>query len=434
MLALLIGGLAAGPTVRGWYRQSDNAAHTAALEASRAQQGEATVSDPDDPASWTDYRGPRGLGSSDEQQLVDGFGSAGPTELYRQPIGGGHAGFVVAKGRAVTIEQRRGDEVVSAYDLATGAELWTHAYAALFSESMGGDGPRATPTIEGDTVLALGATGFLHALSLDAGEVRWRHQVLDELGLANLQWGLAAAPLVVDGLVVVATSGIEGPGLVAYDLGTGEERWTSEWLLQGYSSPVVVELGGVRQILHLSGLALVGVDIHSGDILWRFGWDTFKGISAAQPLQIDGQRVFVSTGYDKGSVMVDIRPAGETWGAQALWKTKALRSAFNSPVVVDDTIFGLDEGVLVALSVADGSELWRGPRYGRGQLMYADGKLIVLSEDGEVVLVEATGEAHREVARARALTGRTWNVPALAGGRLLVRNEREMVAWDLRAR
>jgi outer membrane protein assembly factor BamB len=431
VLVLAIVGMAAFPTVQAEWRRSADWEHAAQLDGAAKASASAFVATVD--GDWPAYRGPSRDGLSADVGLLASWPDDGPPEMWRRPVGGGHAGFVVGGGRAFTIEQRRDEEAVVAYDLASGAELWATSWSARFSESMGGDGPRATPTLDGGRVYAYGANGHLVAADAATGAVAWQHEVLADLGMPNLQWGMSSSPLVTERLVVVSTSGKEGPGLVAYDKASGEEVWTTEWLLQGYTSPVLVDIGGVSQILQLAGMSLVGIDPANGDILWSFEWETFKGISAAQPQLLAGDRVFICTGYDKGSALVQLSNDGG-WSASATWTEPSLQCQFNSAVILDETIYALSDGRLVAHDLADGSRLWRGDRYGNGQLMYADGGLLVVGEDGLFARVRASGDAFEEQGRVRALDGRTWAVPALAGGRLLVRNEREAAAYDLRVR
>jgi outer membrane protein assembly factor BamB len=430
---LLIALVLAFPLARDTYRRSADDQHHAALAEDRTLDGAVSVTAPNDPATWTTFRGPMTAGTSTETGLLNAWPVDGPPEVFRRPIGGGHAGFVVTKGRAFTLEQRLEEEVVVAYDLVTGKQLWEFAYAARFSESMGGDGPRSTPTLDGDTLYSLGATGVLLAIDATTGTQRWRHNVLEELEAPNLQWALSASPLVLGDRVIVASSGIDSAGFVAYHTETGEELWTSDWLLQGYATPIAVTLAGQEQILHLAGEALVGIDPDTGDQLWSHPWATFKGIAASQPLLLGDDQIFVSTGYGAGSCMVKVTKTGDTWSTEQVWRTEFMANQFNSSVLVDGVVYGLHDGVLAAQDAATGAPLWEGERYGHGQLMYADGKLIVLADNGTLVLLPATRERPEEISRVAALNGRTWAVPTLAGGRLLVRNEREMVAYDLRA-
>jgi outer membrane protein assembly factor BamB len=407
--------------------------HYARLAAERAAEWKGTPAvNLNTSARWPAYRGLQANGMGDETPLLDTWPEKGPPELYRRPIGAGYAGFVIENGIAYTIEQRGPEEVISAYTLATGNQIWTHAYTALFEERLGGDGPRATPSSDGERLYALGATGVLSALDLASGKPIWTKRILDDRGMKNLTYGMSGAPLVTNGKVVVHTSGMGGPGVVAYQAGTGELLWEGAVRKQGYASVMEVTLLGRSQLMNLAGTELIGLDPETGEDLWRFEWDTWNGLSCAQPLVVSDTQVFVSTGYGKGAALVELSESGGKISATAVWSGMSMKNKFNTSVLLDGVVYGLDEGRIAAIDVATGDRRWKAREFGYGQLIAADGKLIVLSEDGELALVSASATAYEELSSVKALTGKTWNNPALAGGILLVRNETEMVAYDLR--
>ncbi len=223
----------------------------------------------DTSAPWSDFRGARRDGVYREGRIRTDWPAAGLAPMWQQPAGGGYASFVVAGGRAFTIEQRAAREVVAAYDVITGRELWTNTWETDFRESMGGDGPRATPTWAAGRVYALGATGELRSLDEATGRVLWRTNILSDAGASNLQWGMAAAPLVVDNAVVVLPGGAAGQSVLAYDRATGKKLWTALPDQAAYASPMLVTLGGVRQILVFSAQRLVGLSVDGGTVLWE---------------------------------------------------------------------------------------------------------------------------------------------------------------------
>jgi outer membrane protein assembly factor BamB len=379
---------------------------------------------------WTDFRGAR----------RDGHYTAGPIRtdwttlqpLWRQPAGAGYASFVVAGGRAFTVEQRGSDEVAAAYDIQTGRELWTNVWRALFQESMGGPGPRATPTWHDGRVYVLGATGEFRALDAATGRTLWRTDILADTGADNLQWGMAAAPLVVDDTVVVLPGGDNGQSVVAYDRGSGTRVWAALDDPASYSSPMLVTLAGVRQILTFTATRLVGLSPENGRLLWEFPWETQNGVNASQPLIAGPDRVFISSGYGADAAMVQLAAgAGEQLTVRELWRTNRLNNVFTSSVLHDGFIYGLDEAILTCLDASTGELKWKGGRYGYGQVLLASGHLIVLTEEGELALVRADPTAHQEITRVPAIEGKTWNHPAMSDGILLVRNIEEMAAFDL---
>lgn len=426
-LAMGLVAFAAAPALRGW-RQLDGQRHASRLADDRVAAGPATVTDPDDPASWPAFRGAGRDGVAVGSGLASRWAEEGPPELYRHPIGGGYAGFVVGHGRAYTIEQRGNEEVAAAYDLHTGRELWTHTWPGRFSEAMGGDGPRATPTIADGAVFVYGASGDLWALEVETGAVRWKHHPLEELELDNLMWGMSGSPLVVDDRVIVPTSDKDGPAFIAYQTKTGAEVWVSETFAQGYSSPALVTLAGTRQVLHLAQEHVVGIDPATGDTLWRHPWRSSQGVVAAQPVVVGPDRVWVSSGSSTGSTLFRVGADGST---EELWKSAEMSGGFCGAVLREGVLYGLDRGVLSAQSVDTGAILWSAGRFGSGQLLVAGDLLIVAGDEGQIALVRASPDGHEELGRMQALQGQTWNVPMLADGRLLVRNAREMAAFDL---
>ena len=386
------------------------------------------------PPYWTDFRGPLRDGNYRERPIRADWPPEGLEPLWRQPIGGGYASFVVARGRAFTIEQRGGEEVVAAYDPVTGRELWTNAWTASFREMMGGDGPRATPTWFDGRVYALGAQGELRCLDEVTGRVVWRTNILEDAGAKNLQWGMAASPLIVDDTVVVLPGGSGGKSVAAYDRRSGQHAWSALDDQAGYSSPMLVTLAGVRQILVFTGSRMAGITADRGELLWEYPWTTQFGVNASQPLLVGDNRVFVSTGYGTGAGLVEITRNGDTLVPREIWRSNRMKNQFSSSVLHDGFIYGLDEAILACLDARTGDLKWKGGRYGYGQVMLAGDRLIVLSEQGDLALVRATPEKHDELARFAVLEGKTWNHPAMSGGYLLLRNINEMVAFDLRPR
>ena len=382
---------------------------------------------------WPDFRGPNRDGRYLETAIRTDWPREGLPRLWRQPIGLGYASFVVADGRAFTIEQRRQQEVVAAYDVETGRELWTNGWEAEFIEGLGGDGPRATPTYHNDRIYALGALGELRCLMARTGALVWRRNILTENGAPNLTWGMSAAPLIVDENVVVLPGGSGGKSVVAYNKTTGEPAWKALDDPQAYTSPMLVTLAGERQILVVSASRAMGLTPGDGRVLWEHPWSTQMGISVAQPLLLGNDRVFLSAGYGHGAAVIEVSQTGGRFAVRTIWENLRMKNKFTSSVLHEGHIYGLDESILACVEAATGELKWKGGRYGYGQIMLAGDHLIVLTEDGGLALVRATPARHDEVARFQAIEGKTWNHPAIADGRLLVRNVREMAAFDIRA-
>jgi outer membrane protein assembly factor BamB len=387
---------------------------------------------PTSPPYWTAFRGPARDGHYREQPVRTAWPAEGLRPIWKQPIGGGHASFAIAQNRAFTHEQRGNQEVVAAYDVATGRELWTAGWEAAFSEAYGGDGPRATPTWHDGTVFALGATGELRALDAASGQQQWRTNILEDAGASNLDWGVSASPLVVDDVVVVLPGGRNGRSVLAYDRRSGKQVWSALDDAAAYATPMLTTIAGVQQILVFAASRLVGLSVDGGRLLWEYEWPTHGGVNVAQPIVLDQARVFLSAGYGMGAALLRLTRAGDRFNVEEAWRSPRMKNQFTSSVYLDGYIYGLDESILACIDAATGELAWKGGRYGYGQLLLASGHLIVVTEEGELVLVRATAERHTEIARSPALAGRTWNHPAMAGGYLLVRNAAEMAAFDLR--
>ena len=390
------------------------------------------------PPSLLQYRGPQGQGVIDAPQFGTDWQAAPPTLLWKQPIGGGYAQFVVSGDVAVTIEQRGGDEVVACYEAATGKEVWTFAYPALFSEAMGGDGPRATPTIAGERVYAVGGQGDLHCLDLRTGAEVWHADTLAGAG-GPVQWGMSSSPLVTGGMVVV-NPGRNDPASAAaavraYDAATGELSWANGETEGSYASPERATLAGIDQLVIFDGLGLAGLDPADGRELWRQPFETGPRVNAAQPLFLGGDRVFVSNGYGKGnSAVVQVtRDAENAWTADLLWENSRFTNRFSNPVATGGFVYGLREGILMCVDLADGGIRWKSRGgaggYGHGQLLLVHGVILIQCENGQVALVRPDPDRAEEVARIDGVEGKTWNVPAVAGDLLLVRNHLEAACF-----
>jgi len=376
---------------------------------------------------WTNFRGPNRDGHYRQQPVRTDWGSA-LQPLWKQPVGGGYGSFVIAEGRAFTIEQRADREMAVAYDVTTGRELWTSAWPAQFSGSPGGGGPRATPTWDDGRVYALGATGELRAIDAASGRVVWQTNILTDAGAANVDHGTSSSPLVVDNTVVVLPGGGNGHSIVAYDRQSGKRVWSALDDRAAYSSPMLVTLAGVRQILAHTETRLVGLSPQNGTLLWEFPWQTPN--ASAQPLITAPDRVFISAETD--AAMLQLSSVDGQLIARELWRTTRMNNKFTSPVLHDGFIYGLDEAILSCIDASTGDLKWKGGRYGYGQVVLASGHLIVLTEEGELALVRADPASHQEIARFPAIDGKTWNHPALSDGILLIRNIEEMAAFDLR--
>lgn len=406
-----------------------------ALDASRARQTAAPLKAKfEGGVYWTDFRGPNRDGHYEEKPILTDWPKEGLKQLWRQPVGGGYASFVVARGLAFTIEQRRDKEAVTAYELTTGREVWRFEYPAQFQEWMGGDGPRATPTWHDGRVYALGALGDLHCLDAASGKLIWKRNVLYDTKTSNLMYGMATSPLMVDDKLIVSAGAPMSPqskSIIAYHPATGEPLWQANDDKQAYTSPMLVTLAGRRQILAVSASHVMGLAPSDGRVLWAYPWTVQYENAIAQPVILGTNRFMISAGYGTGAAAVEVVPADKELQAGEIWRNKFLKNKFTSSVFYHGYVYGLDEDILVCIDAATGERKWKDGRYGFGQILLASGHIVVLCGDGDLALVKANPEKHEELARFAAIKGKTWNHPAIADGKLLVRNSVEMACYEI---
>jgi outer membrane protein assembly factor BamB len=385
----------------------------------------------DETSEYPRYRGANGLGTVHGAGLAHDWSGNPPALLWRKPVGVGWSAFAIAGRQAMTQEQRGEEECVVCYDRHTGRELWVHRDAAYYQYPGTGDGPRATPTIDGDRVYSLGATGILNCLDRQRGEWHWTTNILKDHAAQAPVHGMVNSPLVVGNVVVVSAGGANQGSLVAYDKTTGQQAWSSGSDAAGYSSPMLVTCGGAPQIVIVNAKTLCGHDSQSGELLWTLPWENDTATNCSQPYPVGENRLFASTDYGKGCALVEITQSAGQWHVEPLWTSRAMQTKFSSAVVFEGNAYGLDDGILECVSLAGGRRQWKRGRYGHGQLLLADDLLVIQAEDGRVVLVEASPDSHRELGEFQALKDKTWNHPALAGRQLFVRNDHEAACYEL---
>ncbi len=354
-----------------------------------------------------------------------------PEVLWRVKVGAGWSGFVIVGERALTQEQDGAHEVVVCYDLATGRVLWTHRDAARYDNPIGGEGPRATPTVVGDRVFTLGSTGRLNALELATGKLRWTRDLVADAGAKVPEWGYAGSPLVLDGRVVVSAGGTAKQSLIAYHAETGERVWAAGDAEAGYGTPFVATLAGRRQILAYNHRRISAHDANDGAVLWEYPWGRGNP-HVAVPVIAGPDRVVFSAGYGVGAELLQITSReGPTFGVERVWRSLKLKAKFANPVARDGFIYGLDDGLLACLDLRDGAEQWKEGRYGHGQALLVGELMVLMAESGELVLLRPTPQGPNELGRFRVFSSKTWNPLALAGDLLVVRNDREAVCLRL---
>ncbi|MGQ0634692.1 MAG: outer membrane protein assembly factor BamB family protein [Planctomycetaceae bacterium] len=391
------------------------------------------------PNDYPQYLGPDRTGVVRDIRLSADWATRPPRELWRKAVGEGWGSFAVVGDFACTQEQHGASEAVRCLRVADGETMWVLEYPARFGvesggSNLGGTGPRATPTIAAGRVYAIGATGKLHCLDGRTGNPLWAADVLADNDGAPISHGVCASPLLVDGLVVVCPTGNDAACLAAYDQSSGRCVWRAGRHKASYGSPALVDLAGHRQLLVATAEGLASHAASSGGSLWHFPWANNVTTNCSQPLVIDGPagRIFFSTGYGTGAVLLQVAPGDAGWNVTELWKApNEMKTKFTTPVRLRDGIYGLDDGILACLDLSTGKRRWKGGRYQHGQILLAGELLIVQAENGDLALVRPDPGRFVELARIPALDGKTWNNPALDGRRLLVRNDHEAACYEL---
>jgi len=376
-------------------------------------------------ADWPGFRGP------DRNSIIRGvrietdWSASPPIELWRRPIGPGCSSCAVRDALLYTQEQRGDDEVVSCYRLTTGEPVWRHHDAARFWDSHAGAGPRATPTLSDTCVFTFGATGILNALDARDGSVIWSRNAAADTDIKTPGWGFASSPLVVDDVVIVAVAG----KLIAYDCASGNPRWVGPDGGKGYSSPHLLTINGVAQVLLLSEVGASSFAPSDGTLLWQHLWQEERIV---QPALTANGELLISSGGTKGMRRIAATHHSEGWKIEERWTSSELNPSFNDFVVHKGYAFGFTGPSLVCIDVENGQRKWKGGRYGGQLLLLADQDLLlVVSEKGKLVLVRAVPDQFTELARFPAIAGKTWNHPVLVNDILLVRNSQEMAVFRL---
>jgi outer membrane protein assembly factor BamB len=378
-------------------------------------------------AEWPGFRGANRDSVIRGIKIETDWAAKPPAELWRRPIGPGWSSFAVQGDLIYTQEQRGDDEVVACYSRSSGKPVWLHRDAARFWESNAGAGPRGTPTLSHGRVYAFGATGIVNVLDAVSGKLLWSHNAATDLGVKVPVWGFASSPVVTDGVVIVAPSG----GLIAYDAHSGAKRWSQPSRGGSYSSPHLMTVEGIPQVLLLSGFGATSVAPGDGKVLWEHAWD---GGAIVQPAVTPDGGVVINAlagAGGQGTRRLAVARGVSGWTVQERWTSIGLKPYFNDFVLHKGHAFGFDGAILSCIDLETGTRKWKGGRYGNGQLLLLADQdlLLVLSEKGELALVNAASDAFTEVARFKALEVKTWNHPVLVGDMLLVRNSEEMAAF-----
>jgi outer membrane protein assembly factor BamB len=386
-------------------------------------------------ADWPQFLGPKRDGTSSETGLRTDFPRGGPPVVWEHDVGAGYSSPVIADGKLILFHRVGNDDVVQCLDAATGKELWRHAYATDYRDRLGkGDGPRATPVIDHGRVYTVGAQGHLLCLELSSGKKVWEHSLLKDYVIPASWFGVGSTPLVEGDLLLVNVGG-EGAGVVAFNKTDGKEVWKATEQGASYSSPVAADIDGVRHALFLTRLGLLSLDPQKGTVRFHMRWRSRfdASVNAATPV-VNGDQIFLSACYDTGAILLKATKSK----VEEVWRSNdALLCHFGTPVLVSGHLYGFDgrqeEGArLRCIDWKTGKVNWTKDDFGCGSIVAASGMLIVLSEYGDLVLIEPTPTTYREKARAKVLSKPCRSNLALADGRLYARDGKKLVCWNLK--
>ena len=381
-------------------------------------------------ANWPQWRGPNRDGISKETGLLKQWPAEGPPLVWKATgAGRGYSSFSISNGRMYTMGLRGDREFVVAFDVATGKEVWATPHGSAAYRNDRGDGPRGTPTIDGDRIYALGGNGDLSAIEAKSGKVIWSKNVLKDFGGSNIRWGISESPLVMGNKLLVNAGG-PGASIVALNKSNGAVIWKSQSDEAGYSSAIPFEVNGATQVVFFTAERAVGLDPNDGKLLWDYARPSNNVANVATPI-VRANRVFISSDYGTGGGVVEIKPDNK---AQEIWFTKEMRNHHSSSVLIGDYLYGFSSAILTAMKFDTGEIAWKDRSVGKGSLVFADGHLYLFSENGVVGLAEATPTGYKEKGRFKIQQDSlpTWTHPVVAGGRLYLRDQDTVYAYDVR--
>jgi outer membrane protein assembly factor BamB len=385
---------------------------------------------------WPQWRGPRRSGVSAETSWRADWPAKGPRAIWKKKAGAGYSSLAVANGRVYTMLREDDDEAVICWNAQTGKQIWKHTYAGKYAkhkfDADYGPGPRSTPTVDGDFVYAVGATGIFHCLRADTGKVEWRKDLLEQFGADNIRWGVSFSPLVDGDLVFTNPGGPNSGSLAAFDKISGKLKWRNLDDAAGYSSPVVSTARGVRQIVFFTASGLVGVAPDTGDLLWRFPWETNYGCNIATPIAVSNY-IFISSGYGRGCAVVEVdKDASGGLRALRVYEHNEMCTHFSSSVLYKGHIYGFNESKLTCMDFRTGKTLWKESGFKKGSLLIADGRLIVLGANGKLAAGPADPGGFKATSSFQVSREKCWTAPVLAEGKLFVRDESHVICLDVK--
>lgn len=380
---------------------------------------------------WPRFRGADGQSRFAGPRINTDWKNSPPNEKWRIDVGPGWASFAVLGSLIFTQEQLGDQEAITCYSTDSGQEIWTQSLETRFSDPLGGPGPRATPTLAAGKLFALGAKGQLQCLDPFSGDVQWSKDIRQVANREPPVWGYSSSPLVVGSVVVVHAGGKDGKGTLAFDVSTGDLAWSASAGDHSYSSPEICRINGKDYVAMLTNSGLDLLDPATGNSQLKYDWKCAE-YRALQPQVIDGNAVLIPT-QESGTRLVRIESSENGLTAEEVWTSRFLKPDFNDFVIFQNHAYGFDGGIFTCIDLKDGNRKWKRGRYGKGQVLLLEksNALLVMTEKGELVLLEANPSSHKELTKLQVLNDRTWNHPVIVGSQLYVRNSEEAACYSL---
>ncbi len=381
---------------------------------------------------WPGFRGPHRDGVQHGPILASDWTTSPPKLVWKIPVGSGWSSFAVAGQMLFTQEQRGAFETVVCYAADSGLEIWTRQVESRFDDPLGGPGPRATPTLSDGALFVMGATGLLLRLDPITGEIVWKQDLRVIADRQPPMWGFSSSPLVVGSVVIVHAAGSGDKGILAFNTSDGQLQWSAAAGQDSYSSPELATINHESFVLMLTNKGIDFLDPATGKSRFYYEWP-FEGYRACQPQLIGDDSLLLPTGMGAGTRRIRISHVDKAWKADEVWTSRNLKADFNDLVVFEGHAYGFDAAIFSCIDLETGQRKWKGGRYGKGQVLLQSesGLLIVMGEQGEVVLLKADPKSLTELSRIQAISGKTWNHPVLIGDRLYVRNAQEAACYQL---
>jgi outer membrane protein assembly factor BamB len=385
---------------------------------------------------WLQWGGPGRNFISDSKGLADSWPAGGPRRLWSRTLGEGHSTILAEKGKLYTMYRKGEQEVIASLEADSGKTIWEYSYDAPtkamdYSE---GFGPHSTPLISGDTLYAVGALGSFHALDKRSGKVLWSHELWQQMGGRKLDRGYACSPIEFKNTIILQVGG-PGQSVVAFNKNDGSIAWKKQDFTVSFSSPLLIDVDGQQQLVVFGADQVVGLDPNNGDLFWTYPHRTDFGLNISTPVWCDGNLLFCSSAYSGGSQVIRLtRKDGKTT-AEEVWFNNKVRVHIGTIIRIGDYAYcasgDFGPSFFSAVNVKTGEVAWRERSFARASSLYADGKLILLDEDGSLILATVSPQNLKVISRTQLLQHRAWTVPTLSGTRLYVRDRKTIMALDL---